>query len=127
MIRATGPTVRPAPNGTPPTRRTAREQPAKSCADRAPHVTGLTAALLEPASYDAPGIHHPAGPDALSRHELGVLIAERDSLDASRLPAGTRTDSGLHGALDVRLDSRATRRKPRTTLRGARQFCAEPA
>ncbi|MEU0397259.1 sugar nucleotide-binding protein [Streptomyces sp. NPDC006208] len=72
------------------------------------HVADLAAALLELASSDAFGIHHLAGPDALSRHELGVLIARRDGLDASRLPQGTRAHSTLPGALDVRLDSQAT-------------------
>ncbi len=59
----------------------------------------------------------------MSRHELGILIARRDGLDASRLPEGLRAHSTLPGALDVRLDSRATQRKLSTTLRGARQFC----
>ncbi|MER6153873.1 SDR family oxidoreductase [Streptomyces hirsutus] len=86
------------------------------------HVTDLAAALWELAARDARGIHHLAGADALSRHELGILIARRDGLDASRLPTGLRADSTLPGALDVRLDSRATQRKLRTTLRGARRF-----
>ncbi|GHG95446.1 SDR family oxidoreductase [Streptomyces rubradiris] len=86
-------------------------------------VSDLAAALLELAVRDdAHGVHHLAGADAVNRHELGVLIAQRDGLDASRLPAGLRADSDLPGALDVRLDSRATQRKIRTTLRGARQF-----
>ncbi|MGW1602317.1 SDR family oxidoreductase [Streptomyces eurythermus] len=86
-------------------------------------VSDLAAALLELAVRDdAHGVHHLAGADAVSRHELGVLIAQRDGLDASRLPAGLRADSDLPGALDVRLDSRATQRKIRTTLRGARKF-----
>ncbi|MFD7616241.1 SDR family oxidoreductase [Streptomyces sp. NPDC059802] len=86
------------------------------------HVADLAAALLELASGDAAGIHHLAGSDALSRHELGTLIARRDDLDASRLPTGLRARSTHPGALDVRLDSRATQRSLRTTLRGARQF-----
>lgn len=86
------------------------------------HVTDLAAAILELASHDTHGVHHLAGADALSRHELGTLIARRDGLDASRLPPGLRADSTLPGAIDVRLDSRATQRKLRTTLRGARQF-----
>nr|WSX54087.1 sugar nucleotide-binding protein [Streptomyces sp. NBC_00974] len=86
------------------------------------HVTDLAAALLELAATDATGVHHLAGLDAVSRHELGILIAERDGLDASRLPTGLRADSTLRGALDVRLDSRATQRGLRTALRGARQF-----
>ncbi|GGT02752.1 dTDP-4-dehydrorhamnose reductase [Streptomyces cinerochromogenes] len=91
------------------------------------HVADLAAALLELACGDAADVHHLAGPDAVSRHELGILIARRDGLDASRLPTGLRAHSTLPGALDVRLDSRATQRKLRTTLRGAHQFCTTPA
>ncbi|MGW8886308.1 SDR family oxidoreductase [Streptomyces sp. NPDC055749] len=83
------------------------------------HVADLAAALMELASGDGSGIHHLGGSEALSRHELGILIARRDGLDDSRLPTGLRADSALPGALDVRLDSRATQRKLRTTLRGA--------
>lgn len=90
------------------------------------HVSDLAAALLELASGGAAGIHHLAGPDALSRHELGVLIAKRDGLDATRLPKGLRADSSVPGALDVRLDSQVTQRQLRATLRGAREFCGEP-
>ncbi|MBQ0854926.1 sugar nucleotide-binding protein [Streptomyces sp. BH-SS-21] len=86
------------------------------------HVADLAAAVLELASTNAHGVHHLAGADALSRHELGVLIAERDGIDASRLPTGLRAGSAFPGALDVRLDSRATQRKLRTKLRGARRF-----
>ncbi|AZQ39324.1 NAD-dependent epimerase/dehydratase family protein [Streptomyces cyaneochromogenes] len=88
------------------------------------HVTDLAAALLELAARDASGVHHLAGPDAVSRHELGTLVAGRDGLDVTRLPAGLRANSALPGALDVRLDGRATQRKLRTTLRGAREFLA---
>ncbi|MGW2016797.1 SDR family oxidoreductase [Streptomyces sp. NPDC001927] len=91
------------------------------------HIADLAAALLELAEADAAGVHHLAGPDAVSRHELGTLIAQRDGLDPSRLPQGLRADSTLPGALDVRLNSRATQRILRTTLRGARQFCTVPA
>ncbi|MFF9819520.1 SDR family oxidoreductase [Streptomyces sp. NPDC014006] len=91
------------------------------------HVADLAAALLELAYGDTAGVHHLAGPHAVSRHELGTLIARRDGLDASRLPTGLRAHSTLPGALDVRLDSRATQRKLRTTLRGAHQFCTTPA
>ncbi|MFF1691320.1 MULTISPECIES: SDR family oxidoreductase [unclassified Streptomyces] len=86
------------------------------------HVSDLAAALLELASGGATGIHHLAGTDAVSRHELGTLIAGRDGLDASRLPTGLRANSTVPGALDVRLQSQATQRQLRTVLRGARQF-----
>lgn len=88
------------------------------------HVADLAAALLELGCGTARGVHHVAGADAVTRCELGGLIARRDGLDASRLPAGLRADSTLPGALDVRLDSRATQRKLSTTLRGARRFLA---
>ncbi|MGA5643315.1 SDR family oxidoreductase [Streptomyces cinereoruber] len=90
------------------------------------YVEDLAAALLELAESDAIGIQHLAGADAVSRYELGTLIARRDGLDASRLRTGLRAESALPGGLDVRLDSRATQAKLRTTLRGVRQFCTEP-
>ncbi|WP_329245300.1 sugar nucleotide-binding protein [Streptomyces sp. NBC_01478] len=90
------------------------------------HVDDLAAALLELAVSDRAGMFHLAGPDALSRHELGVLIARRDGLDAARLPAGRRTGTALPGALDVRLVGTATRRQLRTRLRGAREFLQVP-
>lgn len=86
------------------------------------HVADLAGAILELAASDHTGVCHLAGSDAVSRHELGVLIADRDALDASRLAAGRRADTGSPGALDVRLDSTRTQRTLRTTLRGARDF-----
>ncbi|MFE4451681.1 SDR family oxidoreductase [Streptomyces sp. NPDC056796] len=88
------------------------------------HVTDLASALLELARGDMCGVHHLGGSDALSRYELGTLIARREGIDASRLPAGLRTESAFPGPLDVRLDSRATQDKLRTVLRGGRQFLA---
>jgi dTDP-4-dehydrorhamnose reductase len=86
------------------------------------HVEDLASALRELAGSDRAGMFHLAGGDALSRHELGVLIARRDGLDATRLPAGRRADTRMPGALDVRLDSSATQGRVRTRLRGAREF-----
>ncbi|MBT3163055.1 sugar nucleotide-binding protein [Streptomyces sp. Vc74B-19] len=86
------------------------------------HVEDLAAALWELALSDAAGMFHLAGPDALSRHDLGVLIARKQGLDAAQLPAGRRADTDLPGALDVRLDSRATQDRLQTRLRGAREF-----
>jgi dTDP-4-dehydrorhamnose reductase len=86
------------------------------------HVADLAAALLELASSGHVGICHLAGTDAVSRHELGTLIARRDGLDAAALPAGRRADTDLPGPVDVRLDCTITQRRLRTKLRGARQF-----
>ncbi|MFI6177462.1 sugar nucleotide-binding protein [Nonomuraea sp. NPDC051191] len=86
------------------------------------HVADLAAALLELAASGRSGVHHVAGADALSRYELGLLVARRDGLDPDRIPAGLRAGSGVPGPLDVRLDCAATRRALRTELRGARRF-----
>jgi dTDP-4-dehydrorhamnose reductase len=86
------------------------------------HVADLAAALLELASSDHAGIHHLAGTDAVSRHELGMLIARRDGLDAAALPSGRRADANLPGPMDVRLECSITQQRLRTKLRGAREF-----
>lgn len=89
------------------------------------HVEDLAAALWELTRSDGAGLFHLAGPDALSRYDLGARIARRDGLDASRLPSGRRADTRLPGPLDVRLDSRATELCLTTRLRGAREFLGE--
>ncbi|WP_026416481.1 sugar nucleotide-binding protein [Actinomadura oligospora] len=86
------------------------------------HVGDLAAALLELASAGQGGVCHVAGADAVSRHELGVLIARRDGLDVGAVPSGRRGDVGLRGPVDIRLDCTVTQRRLRTRLRGARQF-----
>ncbi|WP_216590279.1 SDR family oxidoreductase [Streptomyces brasiliscabiei] len=91
------------------------------------HVEDLAAALWEIALSDAAGVFHLAGADALSRHDLGMLIAHHQGLDGAQLPTGRRADTNLLGALDVRLDSRATQQRLRTRLRGAHEFLREDA
>lgn len=86
------------------------------------HVSDLAAAILELTSAGHAGIRHIAGPDAVSRHELGLLIARRDGLDPATLPVGRRADTGVPGPLDVRLDGRGTQHLLRTRVRGAREF-----
>jgi dTDP-4-dehydrorhamnose reductase len=77
------------------------------------HITDLASALLELANSPHSGIHHVAGADAVSRHELGVLIARRDGLDEASLPTGLRARTGLPGPLEVRLDCAMTQsRRP---------------
>ncbi|WP_203897532.1 SDR family oxidoreductase [Virgisporangium aliadipatigenens] len=80
------------------------------------HVDDLADALLELAGSAHPGTYHVAGPEAVSRHELGTLITGR------ALPAGLRVDSGLPGARDVRLDCAWTRARLGTRPRGVREF-----
>jgi dTDP-4-dehydrorhamnose reductase len=88
------------------------------------HVTDLAAALLELAASSHSGIHHVAGSDAISRYELGMLIARRDRLDQKALPAEPRDGTGVPGPLDVRLDSTNTQARLTTRLRGAHEFLA---
>jgi dTDP-4-dehydrorhamnose reductase len=86
------------------------------------HVTDLASALLELATSAYRGVHHVAGAEAISRHEMAVLIARRDGLDEAALPTGRRTDTDLPGPVDVRLDCTSTQRRLGTRLRGAREF-----
>jgi dTDP-4-dehydrorhamnose reductase len=90
------------------------------------HVADLASAVLELAAWPHAGICHVAGADAISRYELGLLIAARDGLDQAALPVGLRAATGRPGALDVRLDSTKTQARLTTRLRGAREFLAPP-
>ncbi|MGW3350597.1 SDR family oxidoreductase [Nonomuraea rubra] len=88
------------------------------------HVCDLAAALVEAAVRGLSGVLHVAGADAVSRYELGVLIARRDGLDPARLRTGLRAGSGVPGPLELRLDCSATQQRLATRLRGAREFLA---
>lgn len=86
------------------------------------HVADLASALVELAGSPQTGIQHLAGTDAVSRYELGMLIAHRDGLDEAELPRGLRAETRHPGALDVRLDCTETRSRLTTRLRGAFEF-----
>ncbi|MFD4376737.1 SDR family oxidoreductase [Streptomyces sp. NPDC058486] len=90
------------------------------------HVADLAAALWELTASDLTGVLHLAGTDAISRHALGLLVARRDGIAPSLVPAGTRAEAGVPGALDVRLSTTATQRRLTTRLRGAREFLGGP-
>lgn len=86
------------------------------------HVDDLAAALLELASGDYSGILHVTGPDVISRYDLGLLIARREGLDPSRIPAGTLATSGLHLPTDVRLRTDKASSLLKTRLRGVHEL-----
>lgn len=89
------------------------------------HRDDLAAALVEltePPAASISGIVHCAGADAMSRAELGALIAARDGLDLSGVQIGLRRDLPEPGPVEIRLDCSATQRRLRTRLRGAREF-----
>jgi dTDP-4-dehydrorhamnose reductase len=79
------------------------------------HVSDLAAALLELMESGQAGMAHLGGAEAVSRYQLGYLIATRDGLDPADLPAGSRPS-------DIRLDSTKTQQLLRTRLRGASEF-----
>ncbi|WP_432967985.1 sugar nucleotide-binding protein [Dactylosporangium sp. CA-233914] len=82
------------------------------------HVDDLADALLELAEDGYAGVLNVAGADAVSRYELGLLVAQRDGLDPARLRAATT--EGRPG--DVRLDITRAAATLRTRLRGAHEF-----
>jgi dTDP-4-dehydrorhamnose reductase len=90
------------------------------------HVGDLASALMETAVRGLSGVLHVAGSDAVTRYELGLLIARRDGIDPARVPSGRRADAGFPGPYEVRLDCSATQRRLRTRLRGARDFLTPP-
>lgn len=83
-------------------------------------LVDLVAAVWEIAVSDRSGVHHVAGPDALSQYDLAVLIARRDRLDPDRIRPELREDRP--GAAVIRLDCTATQEALRVRLRGAREF-----
>jgi dTDP-4-dehydrorhamnose reductase len=88
------------------------------------HVDDLADSLLELAVNGYAGVINVAGRDAISRYDLGVLVARRDGLDPDRLPAGTLAGLQLRRPADVRLHTGKAISMLRTRLRGAREFLA---
>jgi dTDP-4-dehydrorhamnose reductase len=86
------------------------------------HVEDLAEAVLELGTGEERGVAHCAGPDAVSRYEIGLLVAERDGLDRDTLKPGSRADTSIEGPVELRLDSRRTQDLLATRLRGAREF-----
>jgi dTDP-4-dehydrorhamnose reductase len=87
------------------------------------HVADLAAAALELCASGIAGVLHVAGTDAVSRLDLGRMIAARDGLDPDALPAATRSGTGMKPSV-VRLDVTRAVELLATPLRGAREFTA---
>lgn len=88
------------------------------------HVDDLADALLELAGTDYAGVLNVAGADPVSRYDLGVLVARRESLDPARIPATSLAALGLNRPGDVRLVLDRARHVLTTRLRGAHEFLA---
>ncbi|GAB3958721.1 sugar nucleotide-binding protein [Micromonospora vulcania] len=87
-------------------------------------VTDLADAVLELVEGTYAGLLNVAGPDAVSRAELGLLVAERFGLDAAGLKTSTAVDVGVVRPAEVRLDSTRAASLLRTRLRGVRELLA---
>jgi dTDP-4-dehydrorhamnose reductase len=82
-------------------------------------VTDLAAAVLELAGTGYAGTINVAGPQAVSRAELGRLVAARHGLDPATVPVSTIAEAGLGARpAEVRLDSTLAAGLLRTRLRG---------
>jgi dTDP-4-dehydrorhamnose reductase len=91
------------------------------------HVDDLADALLELAGGDYAGVLNVAGADAVSRYELGVLVARRDGLDPAAIPAGSLAALGLSRPADLRLVTAKAEKLLGVRLRGAAEFVGRPA
>ncbi|MDX3005437.1 sugar nucleotide-binding protein [Kribbella solani] len=85
------------------------------------HVADLAAALLELLGSRISGVAHLAGPEALSRYQLGRLIAIRDGLDPDALPSTPGVPS------NILLDAQRTQAAITTRLRPPSEFLAHRA
>ncbi|RLK22268.1 dTDP-4-dehydrorhamnose reductase [Micromonospora sp. M71_S20] len=86
-------------------------------------VTDLAAAVLELLGTDYAGPLNVAGPDAVSRAELGLLVAAHTGLDpAAGMKTITGAAAGVLRPAEVRLDSTRAAGLLRTRLRGVREL-----
>jgi dTDP-4-dehydrorhamnose reductase len=70
-------------------------------------VDDLAEALVALAATDYAGVLNVAGPEVLSRHDIGVRVAARHGVDPAAVPASTLAASGLTRPARVVLDSSA--------------------
>ena len=81
-------------------------------------VTDLASAVLELADSDWAGPINVAGPQRVSRAELGALVAARHGLDPARIPVRTLAESGMGARpANVVLDSSRAASMLSTALR----------
>ncbi|SCL24999.1 dTDP-4-dehydrorhamnose reductase [Micromonospora rhizosphaerae] len=87
-------------------------------------VVDLAAAVLELVPSDYAGPLNVAGPDAVSRAEMGLLVARRLGLDPVGMKTTISAASGLLRPTEVRLDSSRASALLRTRLRGITELLA---
>ncbi len=84
----------------------------------------LAAALVELAEGTERGILNVAGSDAISRYELGVLVARRHGIPPAALRSTTLAATGLRRPANVVFDLSRAGHILTTRVRGAREFLA---
>ncbi|MEV4532995.1 sugar nucleotide-binding protein [Asanoa sp. NPDC049518] len=87
-------------------------------------ASDLAAALLELAEGDYAGVLNVAGPEALSRLELGEIVARAHGLDPAALRSSTIAESGLTRPATVVLDTTRAREILKTRFRPATEILA---
>lgn len=80
-------------------------------------VSDLAAAVIELAHSDYAGLINVAGPEAVSRADLGRLVARRHGIDPATVPISTLVEAGLTRPADVRLDITRAQSLLRTVIR----------
>ncbi|MCG8352387.1 MAG: SDR family oxidoreductase [Chloroflexales bacterium] len=83
-------------------------------------VADLAAALLELAQHDYRGILNIAGGECLSRYEFGILLAQANGRDPTRITSGLSAESSTRRPRNCALDIRRASNLLRTPLRGVR-------
>lgn len=89
------------------------------------YVVDLAAALLELAALPYAGVLHVAGAERVSRHELGMLLAQACGLDPSGIPAARSAESLVPRPRNCALAVDRARALLTTRLRGVRQVLAD--
>lgn len=89
-------------------------------------VQDLAAALIELAGLDYAGVINVAGPQALSRFEMGERLARRLGLDPQGITSGESLHSGLRRPRNCTLDIRLAQRLLHTRLRSYDEGLAAP-
>jgi dTDP-4-dehydrorhamnose reductase len=84
-------------------------------------VEDLAAALLELAATDYMGVLNIAGPERVSRYELGGLVALAWGADAAGLKPALSAESPVRRPRNCTLDTTLARSLLRTRLRGVRE------
>jgi dTDP-4-dehydrorhamnose reductase len=87
-------------------------------------VEDLAAAVLELAASVYAGRLNVAGPDAVTRVELGRLVARRYGVDATELRSTTIAEAGSVRPAEIRLDSSRAAEVLKTPVRGIGELLA---